>query len=107
MFKLGIITKDINLVITDQRFYLFSKHKLKCNAEIVHISALTKSITSQIKGELVVHLKNEKDRRIKSDFRDEIIEVIKKLFINLTSKNIPIYGVKYKRLGEFTSSKKD
>jgi hypothetical protein len=53
---------------------------------------LTKSI-SETTGEFVLHIKNEYDYRMKSESRDQAIEVIKKVFIYLCNTNLPIYGV--------------
>lgn len=53
---------------------------------------LTKSI-SEPHGEFVLHIKDEYDYRMKSDSRDQIIEMIKKTYYNLQNSNVPIYGV--------------
>lgn len=44
---------------------------------------------------------------MRSDTRDQIIDIIRKLYSQLTSKTLALYGVKPKTLSEFTTSKKD
>lgn len=41
----------------------------------------------------MLHIKDEYDYRMKSEARDQIIDVIKKVYINLTQQNLAIYGV--------------
>ena len=78
------ISKEISVIITENYFLIFSKTKLKCKSMLVDILGVTKSLCTTVQGELVVHFKNERDRRIKSDFRDEIIDLLKLFYRNLT-----------------------
>ena len=78
------ISKEISVIITENYFLIFSKSKLKCKSKLIDILGVTKSLCTTIQGELVVHFKNERDRRIRSDFRDEIIDLLKLFYRNLT-----------------------
>jgi mevalonate kinase len=98
---------DISIVITDNLFFIFSKTKLKCKIPFKDILAITKSTISTKSGELVVHIRTDQDRRIKTDFRDEIIEILKQSYKAQTKQSLPLYGVKFKKLNEFSSTKKD
>lgn len=55
----------------------------------------------------MLHVKDEYDYRIRSDARDQFIDIIRKLFHNTASRPLALYGVKPKNLGEFTTGKKD
>jgi hypothetical protein len=81
--KLGLLTKDVSLVLTDSTFYLFFKNKIKCKVDIEdELLAITKSASKG--GEFVLHFKSVPDRRLKSEYKEEIIEVTKKIYKNLT-----------------------
>jgi hypothetical protein len=41
----------------------------------------------------VIHIKGEYDYRVKSELRDQIIKLLKKLYFNLTKTVLPTYGV--------------
>jgi len=41
----------------------------------------------------VIHIQHEYDYRMKSEARDQIIDVLKKIFLSIKSNNLPIYGV--------------
>jgi hypothetical protein len=41
------------------------------------------------------------------DRRDEIMDVIKKAYIKIFNKNLPIYAVESKDLKDFTTTEKD
>jgi hypothetical protein len=64
----------------------------KRRIDISKLVGLTKSV-SEMTGEFVLHIKNEYDYRMKSESRDQAIEIIKKVFIYLCNSNLPIYGV--------------
>ncbi len=42
-----------------------------------------------------------------SDKREEIIQTLKQVFVDLNSKNLPIFGVPNKTLTDFTTTEKD
>jgi hypothetical protein len=65
-----------------------SKRKI----DITRLVGVTKSV-SELSGEFVVHIKNEYDYRMRSEARDQVIDVLKKLFFTLNNQNLPIYGV--------------
>ena len=53
---------------------------------------VTKSISESL-GEFVLHIKDEYDYRLRSDVRDQVIDLIRKLFLSTYSKPLPLYGV--------------
>lgn len=52
---------------------------MRRNIDILKIKGLSKSIQEK-QGEFVIHVKDENDYRLKSKSRDEIIEMVKKLY---------------------------
>ena len=66
---------------------------MKRNIEIKRVKGITKSSSVQY-GEFTIHMINEYDFRMKSkSSRDEIIDILKKVYIYLNHLNLPIYGV--------------
>jgi hypothetical protein len=65
---------------------------MKRQIDILKLTGVTKS-TSEPAGEFVLHIKDDYDYRIKSDIRDEVIEYLKKIFLILQKRNLPVYGV--------------
>ena len=56
------------------------------------ILGVTKSVSEQ-NGEFVLHIKDSYDYRMRSDTRDQIIDLIRKLYLMNHSKVLPFYGV--------------
>jgi len=98
--------QDRVLVITNTSIYNFKKNEAKRKIDISKMIGLTKSI-SEGHGEFVMHSKNEYDYRMRSEARDQILDVIKRVYYSINNANLPIYGVKPKSLVEFTTSIKD
>lgn len=87
--------------------YNFNKKKLRRSIAIANIHGLTKLM---LKGstECVIHIKDEPDYRITCDLRDELFKLIKQLYIQIHSKNVPIYGIsKSKNLSDFVTTDGD
>lgn len=55
---------------------------MKRQIEISNLNGVTKS-TSEPAGEFVLHIKEDYDYRIKSENRDEIIDYLKRIYIQL------------------------
>jgi len=62
---------------------------------------------SKCTTEFTVHVPKHYDYRFVSDKRDEIMDVIKKAYIKIFNKNLPIYAVESKDLKDFTTTEKD
>jgi hypothetical protein len=62
------------------------------SVNIEKLLGVTKSL-SESSGEFVLHVKEEYDYRMRSDARDPIIDVIRKLFSHKYGKTLPLYGV--------------
>lgn len=48
---------------------------------------------SELNGEFVLHIKDEYDYRMRSDARDQIIDIVRKLYQQQTGKTLALYGV--------------
>ncbi len=55
--------------------------------------------------EFVLHVPDEYDYRFAANRRDVIINYAKKIHINLTGKNLPIFGVHLQNLKDFTQTR--
>ena len=60
--------------------------------QISKLLGITKSVSKGY-GEFVLHIRDEYDYRMKSDERDQVIDVLKKAFYISQNYNLPIYGV--------------
>ncbi|CDW83270.1 protein kinase domain containing protein [Stylonychia lemnae] len=99
-------TQERIMIITNKRILNIKKQKIQRAIAIEKLVGVTKSV-SEPTGEFVLHIKDEYDYRMRSDSRDQIIDIIRKLYQIKTVKNLAFYGVKPKALSEFTTSKKD
>jgi serum/glucocorticoid-regulated kinase 2 len=82
--------RTVNPLTYHQSSTLIIEYKRRI--DIAKLVGVTKSL-SEPTGEFVLHIKNEYDYRMKSETRDQVIDVIKKLFLQLNNANLPIYGV--------------
>jgi len=95
-------------VITDEHIYNIHKKEIKRAIAIKDVSALIKCIPpSKSLTEFTVQVQTSYDYRLISPRRDEIIDLIKRLYIVKMNKNVPIYHVKSKDLEVFTTTEKD
>jgi serum/glucocorticoid-regulated kinase 2 len=88
--------------------YNIKKHSIQRRMEIKDVAGITKS-TDKNCFEFVVHHDNEYDYRLVTDERkrDEIFLILKHCYYNALKKNIPVYGVAYSHLKDFTTGKDD
>jgi hypothetical protein len=95
-------------VITNMAIYNIKKHKIQRRMAIRDIAGITKS-TDKKCFEFVVHHEWEYDYRLVTDERkrDEIFLILKHCYFNVFSKNLPVYGVAYSHLKDFTTGKDD
>jgi hypothetical protein len=99
--------QERTLVITNHAIYNFNGKSLQRKIFVKNLKGVTKSTATEA-GEFVMHCQSEYDYRMKAEpNRDEIIGIIKKVFHSLKKMNLPIYGVKPAKLGDFATSKKD
>ena len=95
-------------VITNMSIYNIKKYSIQRKIAIKDIAGITKS-TDKNCFEFVVHHKREYDYRLVTDQRkrDEIFLILKHCYHNIFHKNIPVYGVAYSHLKDFTTGKED
>eukprot|EP01022_Parablepharisma_sp_SALTPOND_P014116 TRINITY_DN18_c0_g1_i1.p1 TRINITY_DN18_c0_g1~~TRINITY_DN18_c0_g1_i1.p1 ORF type:complete len:414 (+),score=45.96 TRINITY_DN18_c0_g1_i1:323-1564(+) len=78
------------------------KRKIKLTA----VEAVTKSTVAS-NFEFVLHVPSEYDYRYVGELQEEIVQVLKEVYLQNTGKNLPIYGVPGQNLKEFVTSKSD
>jgi hypothetical protein len=95
-------------VITNMAIYNIKKYSIQRRIRIKDIAGITKS-TDKNCFEFVVHHEWEYDYRLVTDQRkrDEIFYILKHCYHNVFHKNIPVYGVAYSHLKDFTTGKYD
>jgi len=54
-----------------------------------------------------MHFRTRPDQELECEKRNELIKVLQKLFMEQTTKNLPIYGVSTRILKDFLTSEKD
>lgn len=101
-------TQERTLVITEENIYNIHKKEIKRTIPIKDVSAVIKTVPpSKAKTEFTVQVAITYDYRLLSERRDEIIEVLKKLFIVKKNANLPMYYAGTKDLENFTTTEKD
>ncbi len=70
------------------------------------VDAVTKS-TAAGSFEFVFHISSEYDYRFVGELRDEIIQTLKEVYLQVRSCNLPVYGVPKSSLKQFVSNKSD
>lgn len=95
-------------LVTSLAVYNIKRHKIQRRIAIKDIDGVTKS-TDRKCFEFVLHVEVEYDYRFVTNERkrDEILYCLKHSYYNIYKKNLPVYGVAYPHLKDFTTSKKD
>jgi len=100
-------TQERTFVVTNMGLYNIHKKAIKRHITIKDIGGLTKTIPPSKVMEFTVHVPTAYDYRFISDRREEIINLLKKLYIISTGKSVPIFNVTDKNLKEFTTTESD
>jgi len=101
-------TQERTLVITDINIYNIHKKEIKRTIAIKDVSALIKCVPpSKNTSEFTVQVQTSYDYRLISARRDEIMDLVKRLYIVKMNKNVPIYHVISKDLEDYTTTEKD
>ena len=58
------------------------------------LKGLTKSV-NEANDEFVIHIRDSYDQRLKSENKDYIMDLLKKLHLLAVAKHLPLYGVVY------------
>lgn len=95
-------TQERILVITNKRILnikkastnLFQSHftEVQRSVNVDKLLGVTKSMAEN-QGEFVLHVKEEYDYRMRSDARDSVIDLVRKLYLSNFGKPLPLYGV--------------
>jgi len=101
-------TQERTLVITSENVYNIHKKSIKRVISILSINGISKTIApSKCTTEFTIHVTGSYDYRFLSNRRDDIVLLLKQLFIIVHKKNCPMYGITAKDLKEFTTTEKD
>lgn len=72
------------------------------------MGGLTKTVApSRCTTEFTIHVPSTYDYRFTTEKRDEIVDVLKRVYFVLKQKNLPIFNVTSKDLRDFTTTEKD
>ena len=100
-------TQERILVLTTVGLYNIHKKEVKRKIMIEDIGGLTKTVPPSKAMEFTVHVPIKYDYRYSSQKREEIIELLKKLYIIVKEKNCPIFHTTKKDVKEFTTTESD
>jgi hypothetical protein len=101
----GFWKQERILIITTESIYNIKKDKVKRCIKIDNLSGISKTMIG-LKTEFTIHVKKEYDYRFISDRRNEIIDIIKRRYVEKVSENLPIFGIEKEKLAEFTTCEK-
>jgi hypothetical protein len=91
--------------VTNKGIYNIHKKSIKRNILISQIGGLTKTKSKSF--EFTVHVPSSYDYRFSSPRRDEILDLIKRLYIIEHGQNCPCFVVDTKDLKAFTTTEND
>lgn len=100
-------TQERTLVITNQAVYNIHKKECKRQIHIRDIGGLTKTNPPSKSQEFVIHVPSSYDYRFSSTRRDEIIDVLKRLYLIEQKQNVPVFVTTTKDLKGFTTTERD
>jgi hypothetical protein len=93
-FKLIITTE--NLLFTDGE----DKKKIRRKVPIEMLSGISKKIKAGSRS-LVFHIYKEADEFVRTDDRDEILDLVKRMYAYKVRKNLLIFAPAEKSLGDY------
>jgi len=85
-------------VITNERVLNFNGVEMKRAISITDLVGITKSLEKKGKIQFVIHVANDYDYRFKDGDKqmDAIVDVVKRLYFEKMTRNLPIFGVQTK-----------
>ena len=102
------MTQERTIAVTNKAIYNINNKQLKRKILIENIDGLTKTVPpSKCTNEFTVHVKNSYDYRYTTDFRDDMMKIIKQLYIYQKKANLAIYHVQAKNLELYTTTETD
>ena len=87
--------------------YNIHKTSIKRFIEIKDIGGLSKTIPPSKATEFTIHVPSKYDYRFSSARRDQIVDIIKRVYITINNSNCPIFCIQAKDLKDFTTTEKD
>lgn len=100
-------TQERTFVITNNGLYNIHKKEIKRNILVKDIGGLTKTIPPSKAMEFTVHVPTAYDYRFSSPRREEIMDLLKRIYIIHHGKDVPVFTVTNKDLEDFTTTEKD
>lgn len=100
-------TQERTFIITNVGVYNIHKKSVKRTIFIKDIGGLTKTIPPSKSNEFTIHVPLTYDYRFSSVRRNEILDLLKRLYLIEHKKNCPVFCVTSKDLKDFTTTEKD
>lgn len=100
-------TQERTLVITNVALYNIHKKEVKRTIFIKDIGGITKTVPPSKAKEFTVHVPSTYDYRFITERREEIIDLIKRLYLIEHKKNVLMFHVTDKNLKDFTTTESD
>lgn len=100
-------TQERTFVITDKNIYNIHKTSIKRAISIQDVGGLSKTIPPSKAQEFTIHVPSKYDYRFSSARRDQIVDLIKRIYIVMHGSNCPVFCITAKDLKDFTTTEKD
>ncbi len=101
-------SQERTLVVTDKKVYnVKGKSSIKRAILITNIEGVSKTLPSSKSKEFTLHIPQEYDYRFICEYRDQVVDILKRLFAEKYKKNLPVYGIDKPNLRDFTTTEKD
>jgi hypothetical protein len=95
------------IVVTNEAVYNIHKKEVKRMIPISEISGVSKTTASNKEMEFAIHVPKTYDYRFVTQKRDDIIHVLKQLYIIKNKDNMPVYHINEKTLKNFVTTETD
>lgn len=100
-------TQERTLAITNVAIYNVHKKECKRRIPLSDFGGITKTVHPSKANEFTVHVPSSYDYRFSSARRDEIVDLLKQLYLIQTKQNCPVFHTQAKDLKDFTTTEKD
>ena len=93
--------------MTNKALYNIHKNSIKRAIPIQEVGGLSKTIPPSKAQEFTIHVPQKYDYRFSSARRDQIVDLIKRVYIAIHKDNCPVFCITAKDLKDFTTTEKD
>lgn len=100
-------TQERTFVITNAAVYNIHKKEIKRQIKVKEIGGLSKSVPPSKAQEFTIHVPSSYDYRFTSARRDDIVMLLKQLYLIEFKQNCPVFHINSKNLKDFTTTEKD